>query len=163
MRPMSRAALLLSLTLGIACRLEEHVPSGRQRDESEIRIVLAKYFDGRAKADPAVCAATVWPGARLSVGSVAHGKDRTPGVVPLDALQDCSSGALPFGPLARDTRMLRADLRVERDLGLAWVAILSRQAHPVTLELESNEVIAFSRIRGEWRIAGVTITSGDGR
>jgi hypothetical protein len=161
MRPMPRAALLLSLAL--ACRLEEHVPSGRLRDEAEIRIVLAKYFEGRSKADAAVCAATVWPGARLSVGSVAQGRDRTPGVVPLDALRDCASGTLPFGPLARDTRMLRADLRVERDLGLAWVAILSRQAQPVAVDLESNEVIAFSRIQGKWLISGVTITSGDGR
>ena len=163
MRRPSLGALLVGLTLLSACKVVEHVPPGHQRDEAEIRDVLARYFEGRSKSDSARCADAVLPGAKLTVGSSLQSSSRPPSVIPIDLLADCRSSTLPFGPLARDSRMARADIKADRGLASAWITTLSRPAQSGVGEVEGAELVVLFRIRDRWRISSVAIPSGDGR
>jgi hypothetical protein len=153
LRPAAVACALV-----MACRIEDHTPTGSRSDDEAIQRVLTEYTRNLSARD--------WPAIRGLFWSEATYEMTLPTrnlVLPIDSARP---RLLPPGEpgdgRSFDVRVLRADTRQEGDLAASW--LVSRRTLTsgagVLLESDWTEHVILRRVTGEWRILSIALAGG---
>jgi hypothetical protein len=153
LRPAAVACALV-----MACRIEDHTPTGSRSDDEAIQRVLTEYTRNLSARD--------WPAIRGLFWSEATYEMTLPTrnlVLPIDSARP---RLLPPGEpgdgRSFDVRVLRADTRQEGDLAASW--LVSRRTLTsgagVLLESDWTEHVILRRVSGEWRILSIARAGG---
>jgi hypothetical protein len=153
LRPAAVACALV-----MACRIEDHTPTGSRSDDEAIQRVLTEYTRNLSARD--------WPAIRGLFWSEATYEMTLPTrnlVLPIDSARP---RLLPAGEpgdgRSFDVRVLRADTRQEGDLAASW--LVSRRTLTsgagVLLESDWTEHVILRRVTGEWRILSIALAGG---
>jgi hypothetical protein len=157
---LRHSAVCLGLLVALACRIEDHTPSGSRRDEETVQALVSRYARTLSERDWSGARELYWPDATYS----------GPGVPSGEGAHQAVPIALALGMIARrveglddgrfDVRILRSDYRQEGDLAAVWLT--TRRLLPAAgsvVDGEWIEHLVLRRINGEWRILSVAATS----
>lgn len=155
-----RTVCCLGLLLAVACRIEDHTPTGTRRDEEAVQALVSRYARTLSDRDWRGVRALFWGDATYA-GPLQPAEGSAHQAVPID---------LAIGAIARrvdgvdarrfDVRLLRSDYRQDGDLAAVWLT--THRLLPVAgsvVDGEWIEHLVLRRIGGEWRILSLAATA----
>lgn len=160
MTRLCRTALGFGLLLAVACRIEDHTPTGSRRDEEVVQALVARYARTLSERDWTGARALFWPDATYS-GPMQPADESGHQAVPVEsALNAIARRVEGVDPQRFDVRVLRSDYRQDGDLAAVWLT--TRRLLPVAgsvIDGEWVEHLVLRRIGGEWRILSLAATA----
>jgi hypothetical protein len=159
MRGLLFAALCLGATAALACRIEDHTPTGTRRDEDAVQEIVAHYARRLSARDWDRVRALFWRNGTYSGPMIARSAGNA---VPIDSALHVIAHTVE-GPEAATfyVRTLRTDLRQEGDLAAVWLTLRRRTPLPGAGPVERDwvEHMVLRRIGQHWRILSVAGSS----
>jgi hypothetical protein len=156
---LRRSLLCLGLAAAVACRIEDHTPTGSRHDEEAVQGIVARYARTLSERDWGAARRLFWADASYS-GPMLPLDNESHQAVPIDLALGVLARRLEGLDTARfDIRILRADYRQEGDLAAVW--LVTRRVLPVAgsaTDREWIEHLVLRRIDGEWRILSLAAT-----
>jgi Domain of unknown function (DUF4440) len=153
------AVLLLGLLAAVACRIEDHTPTGTRHDEEVVQALVARYARTVSERDWAGARALFWPDATYSGPMLPNDTDAHQ-AVPIDLAISVMARRVEGVDRHRfDLRVLRSDYRQEGDLAAVWLT--THRVLPVAgsaVERDWIEHLVLKRIGDQWRILSLAAT-----
>jgi hypothetical protein len=157
----SPALLLILILMGtVACRIEDHTPTGSRRDEDAVQALIAGYARTLSTRDWQAARALFWADASYAGPMIPVPGDGHQ-AVPIDlAINSIARRVEGLDSQRFDVRILRADIRQDGDIAAVWMTTRRRiPAAGRVIEGDWVEHLVLRRIDGEWRILSVTARS----